>query len=424
MLRGVLLWLLGTLVLLQLQCGGDSTAPQEMSASPSNAASPLDVAQLAMRYQKSAVFRRQILDDSLVNKKNGYSRIRLAHYNEKGWGRLPVADFPTRPVVPADLGRPVPAPPQMSDAAWISMKGDSLPITEENLLKRGEAMFARYPAQLEPSMIEVLRVKERPAQYGLWQTESSVGGLVWISLPGGVYPALTCSSCHGSVDDTGAFRPGSPNHRINLGKAKDDALHSVSIYSTWGEGRVDVAADAQNNPIVIADVRAVSFQQYLHRTANVKNSLDELAMRIETGLILAHRQSVRPSPLDAFALAAYLWSLGDTVKPLPQDSHPGRKVFAKNCASCHQGFALAGKPVAASVVQSPLATNPSAVRGTGTLQAVSLRGVSDRQLLLSGGDADSFETLLSPNRTQGGHYFGTHLGQTEKRSLIEYLEAL
>lgn len=57
-----------------------------------------------------------------------------------------------------------------------------------------------------------------------------------------------------------------------------------------------VASDAQNNPIVIADVRATKFQKYLHRTANVKNSIAALATRIESGLILAHRTKCAPNP--------------------------------------------------------------------------------------------------------------------------------
>jgi len=285
-------------------------------------------------------------------------------------------------------------------------------------------MFTRFPAQLERSMMPILRDKDGPSRYGLWQTADSVGGLVWVALPGGVYPALSCSSCHGSVDGSGKLRPGVPNHRIDLGKAKDDYTRRKTLYSTWGPGRVDIAADGQDNPVVIADVRAVRFQPYLHRTANVKNSLVALALRVETGLIAAHRNAVRPAREDAFALAYYLWSLGedsDTEAPM---HHRVRPLFERHCATCHQGRSHAGKPVAAGSIQSPVAGMPSAARGTGEMQTVSLLGVSDRQRLLYGGEAEGVDGLLDPNRTQGGHYVGKKLSEAERRALKEYLEAL
>jgi mono/diheme cytochrome c family protein len=220
------------------------------------------------------------------------------------------------------------------------------------------------------------------------------------------------------------LRPGLPNHQFDLGKAKGASLNALGLYSTWGPGRVDISADGRDNPISIADVRAIRFQTYLHRTANVKNSLVMLALRIETGLITAHRGAVRPTPKDAFALAYYLWSLGAEFNLEAPMHHPGRATFSKHCASCHQGVGHSGLPVTPEAIHSPVAMKPSPDRGTGTVQTLSLLGVSGRQRLLFGGEADSVHALLDPNRTEGGHYVGRQLSEDERRTIEAYLESL
>lgn len=294
----------------------------------------------------------------------------------------------------------------------------------EGLRQRGEQLFTRFPAQLERSMIPILRNKEAPARYGLWQSSDSVGGLVWVALPGGVFPSLTCSSCHGSVDLSGRLRPGIPNHQFDLGKAKDAYTRAQTLYSTWGPGRVDISADGRDNPIAIADVRAIRFQTHLHRTANVRNSLVMLALRIETGLIAAHRSAVRPTPKDAFALAYYLWSLGAQFNLEAPMHHPGRATFSEHCASCHNGAGHSGPPVTPESILSPVAMKPSPDRGTGTVQTISLLGVSSRRRLLFGGDAEGVHALLDPNRTEGGHYVGRQLTEDERRTIEAYLQSL
>jgi hypothetical protein len=403
--------------LLLMGCRNHPSEPVSCDFEP---ASDEQTRRLAERFENDSAFRRVCLEKSLVNRHNGYSTLRLAHYHEKDWGSLPVAAFKTRPIVPADLGKPIPVP----DEAWSVMPNDTLADSPEGLHLRGEQMFTRFPAQLELSMIPILRQAGAPAEYGLWQTSASVGGLVWVALPGGIFPALTCSSCHASVKGAAELRPGVPNHRIDIGKARDDYTNLRSLYSTWGPGRVDVAADERDNPVVIADVRAVRYERYLHRTANVRNSLVALALRVETGLITAHSNAVRPTPKDAFALAYYLWNLGKAFEPADRKQHPGRREFEKHCASCHQGPALAGEPVSAESIDSPTARMPSVVRGTGKVQTISLLGVSDRRRLLFGGEATSLEQLLDPNRQVGGHYVGKKLSHGERGAILQYLQRL
>jgi hypothetical protein len=379
-----------------------------------------DILGLADRFVSDAVFRRSCLTRSLVNLQSGYARDRIQHYTEEGWGRLPVAGFKTRPVSPSDLGKPAPAP----DATWQSIPTGSFPATLDGLRQRGEQMFMRFPAQIERSMLPVVRSENGPARYGLWQTSDSVGGLVWVALPGGVFPSLTCSSCHASVGPDGRLRPGVPNHQFDIGKAKDDYVVARSLYSTWGPGREDIAADGKDNPVVMADLRAVRFQTHLHRTANVKNSLAALALRVETGLITAHYGAVRPDRGDAFALAYYLWTLGDALDTQAPLRHPARPLFEKHCGACHQGPALAGQPIAPESIASPVAGMPTTARATGMLRVPALLGVSARRWLLYGGEADGIDGLLDPARTRGGHTVAGRLSADEHQAIADYLRAL
>lgn len=363
--------------------------------------------------------RRDCLVRSLEKHENQYARERIARYTPKDWGSLRIAMFKTRPVHPADLGRPAPVP----DESWQAIPVGDFVDTKDGLAKRGEQMFSLFPAQLEPSMFPVLRDAGGPARYGLWQTDDRVGGLVWVALPGGVFPALTCSSCHASVDQSGKLRPGVPHHRFDIGKAKDDAMHGRSLYSTWGPGREDIAADGQDNPVVMADLRPVRFQTHLHRTANVRNSLVALALRVETGIITAYSSKVRPEPRDAFALAYYLWTLGDALDHEAPLRHPGRPVFERHCVSCHQGPALAGAAVAPTIIDSPVAHMPNTARGTGKVRTPSLLGVSARSLFLYGGEANGIDGLLDPARKSGGHTVGASLTEHERQTIAAYLRS-
>lgn len=412
-------WMLASVLgLLLTRCA--QQAPTLVCDSVPAGAEPKDALTLARHYEQDEPFRRRCLESSLINPENGYAKARLAHYTAESWGRLPVASFPTRPVVAADLGKPIPSP----DPSWEVVPSGNAPKTQAELRARGEQMFLRFPAQIERSMISVLREKDGPERYGLWQSRDSVGGLVWVALPGGVFPALSCSSCHASVDADGTLRAGVPNHRLDLGKAIDDYTHMPSLYSTWGSGRIDIAADGRDNPVVIADVRAVRYQSYLHRNANVKNSLVALALRVETGLIVAHHNAVRPKPADAFALAYYLWTLGSQLDAKAATRHPGRDVFEKHCGRCHRGSSLAGTPILPQAINSPVADMPSVARGTGRVQIPSLLGVSARARLLYGGEAHGLEALLDPNRESGGHYVGKQLSPEERHTLLAYLKQL
>jgi hypothetical protein len=408
------------LAIVSLNCCAQRPQRQPQCDAAPNPSAEAEILTLAARFERDATFRRTCLSGSLVNPDNSYTKLRLAHYRDEDWGKLPEIAFKTRPVLPSDLGHPIPTP----DETWQSIPSGAFTDSLEDLRRRGEQMFTRFPAQVERSMIPVLRDVNGPARYGLWQKSDSVGGVIWVALPGGVFPSLTCSSCHASIDARGQLRQGVQNHRIDLGRAQDDYTNARTLYSTWGPGRVDIAADGKDNPVVIADVRRVRFESYLHRTANVRNSLTALALRIETGLITAHRSAVRPNRKDAFALAYYLWTLGDDFDLSAPMHHPGRANFERHCATCHRGPEHAGPPVTPESVESPVGSMPSSARGTGTLQTSSLLGVSARKRLLYGGEAHGLVEFLDPSRTSGGHYVGRNLTNAERQSILAYLESL
>ena len=123
-------------------------------------------------------------------------------------------------------------------------------------------------------------------------------------------------------------------------------------------------------------------------------------------------------------MAYYLWHLGDALPQRAGASREGADVYARDCASCHGGPGLAGPPVTAESISSPVAEMESAARGTGMVQSTSLRGVSDRELLLFGGDAVGLAGLLDPARKTGGHPFGQALSPAERQALCGYLSGL
>jgi hypothetical protein len=372
----------------------------------------------AKQYVDDPVFRRAALVGSLANPKNSYSKMRLENYNETKWGALPAWNPRVRKVVPSDIGQKVPKP----DNTWTALE---IPggWSKEALLQLGEKVFHQYPAQLELSMLTAIANDASVERYGLWRLDDWVGGLIWVDLPGGVFPALTCATCHGSVRKNKTLVPGRPNHRFSLGAALDDHFQVRSWNSDWGGGRIDISRDEINNPVVIADLRPVRYQSYLQRAATIKNSILALAIRLETNTVVITGRAARAPRKAMVALAFYIWQLADSL-PLVPEKHPGRKVFEKACASCHKGPGLSGPPAPIEVVRTDPNVANSPQRFTGTYQTPSLRGLSDRQRLTASGSFTSIAQLLDPARTTGGHPYGQDLNAQERISLIDFLNKL
>ena len=370
------------------------------------------------KFVADAAFRRRALEDSFTNRDNGYAKIRLANYTRDGWDRLDVLNPRFRPIRPADIGQGKPTP----DNTWQRFDDAETPWDLAHLRALGARGFAAYPAQVEYSMFEVLKDEDRVRRAGLWQTEDSLGGLVWVELKGGVFPALTCSTCHSTVDKNGTLVHGMPNHEINLGLSIDEYGRHITPSGAWGKGRIDITSDGNFDPIAIPDLRAVRFQKRLHRTGNLKSTPLSLAVRLDTGLTLSFRKSMRPPRALVYAMSTYIFGLADSL-PAPKRGR-GRAVFEKACASCHQGEGLSGDgmPIEESGANRAIMMNPS--RTTGSVRIPSLRGGPGRRLLTADGRISSIEELLDPARTSSAHRFGLSMNKADRAALVDYLRSL
>jgi cytochrome c len=399
---------------------------------------PSDDAQLG--YLRAPASRRAALVASLVNRGNGYSSLRLAHYasgDDVDWDRLDAwnprvaiiaVDVPVASVLPADA-RALALP---DEATWE-------PST--SLVALGEDAFFRYPAQLAPATLSSLSAADAD-RYGLWRDAArGVGGLVRAEVPDGAALALTCATCHANVVDGHLFA-GVPSARFDLGLLLADAGSADAAIDAnlraWGPGRVDVTTDDASLPERIGDLRPVRFLSHLQYDATVRQlDVVSLAIRVETLIITAHGQQIRPPRIVALALAQYLWSLGDVMPPPRDVASTGRALFEARCAACHAGDVLTSAPRPLAEIGTDPALGLSPDRGTGFYRVPSLRGVGARPSLFHDGALPNVDALLDPSRvTDGyrggaraagavkGHSFGLDLAPSDRAALADYVRSL
>jgi mono/diheme cytochrome c family protein len=332
-----------------------------------------EVAELR-HYDDDATFRREVLERSLVNPSNAYSRLRLEAYTDARWGSLPEWNPEVR----------------TSDAAtWQKLDVASARWEDGSLIELGRRAFFEYPTQLD--------VGDR------------VPRTVVAHVPdGSAVRAFTCASCHASTVDG----------MLIAGRNDPDA--DVQDVST--PGRVDVTDDGVDDPIAIPDLRPIRFQTNMHHAATWRNGLVPLAIRIETLIVTSLGGVVRPPRKVAAALALYLWSLGAQRREPAEGL--GADVFARECSGCHSGAGLSGSPVALDAVGTSPLVGRSADRGTGFLRVPSLVHVGDRRRLFGSGEVDDIAMLLDPSRTAAGHRFGLALSVEERAALLAYLQSL
>jgi hypothetical protein len=400
---------------------------------------PADDAQLG--YLRAPSSRRAALVASLVNPGNGYSSLRLAHYasgDEGDWDRLDAWN-PRVAVVGLDaLDAPSALP---ADAHALALPDEATWDPSTSLVALGQDAFFRYPAQLAPATLTSSSA-DGAARYGLWRDDArGVGGLVRAEVPGGVALALTCSTCHADVVD-GRLVAGVPSARFDLGLLlADDGAPDATIDANlraWGPGRVDVTTNDASLPERIGDLRPARFLSHLQYDATVRQlDLVSLAIRVETLIITAHGQQIRPPRIVALALAQYLWSLADGVPPPGDAASPGRALFEARCAACHAGDVLTSAPRPLAEIGTDPALGLSPDRGTGFYRVPSLRGVGARPSLFHDGALPSVDALLDPSRiTDGyrggarvagpvrGHVFGLDLAPPDRAALADYVRAL
>ena len=187
---------------------------------------------------------------------------------------------------------------------------------------------------------------------------------------------------------------------------------------------VDVTGDDVEDPVAIADLRPVRWQQNLHHAGTLRNDPVALAVRIETLIVTSHGQAIRPPRKIVAGLAAFLLDLAPTT-PLPTDT-PGAAVFARECATCHRGDGASGPAVPLVVVGTDPLVGQSADRGTGSYRVPSLRAVGDRRRMFASGAIEDIEDLLKPStaREAKGHAYGLALEPDDRAALLDYLRAL
>ncbi|HKO91195.1 MAG TPA: hypothetical protein VJU61_08585 [Polyangiaceae bacterium] len=385
-------------ITLLLGCARPTSAP------PAPASKELE---LGRRFVAELPFRRAALEKSLAVTENGEARSRLAHYAQAGeWEALPILNAELAPVT---MG---------SALGWARLWTGQVSWDEPALLALGQRAFEEWPAQRAPQLTPLLAASPTPAtrrrldSVGAWvDARGRVGGFVWARYPDGTTePALSCASCHA--------RPDSAGH-LQHGPASDFDLGAL-VGEDWGPGRVDVTADARDNPVAIADLRATRHQQRLHHTGNLYAGLGALAVRTETLLITARDALVRPPREIAFALAYYVWWLGER-SPGPEPAPSA--LFHENCGRCHSGATGAGSIVSAAELGIDAAAANSPLRGTGGYRAPSLYRVSQRRRLTHLGWELTLEQFLSPERltTHPGHPFGLDLDAERRQALVREL---
>ncbi|HVV17591.1 MAG TPA: c-type cytochrome [Polyangia bacterium] len=396
---------------------------------------------------------RRALEASVVNPKNAYSALRLARYQTGAagdWTRLPIFNPPAEPIAAGELDQAAGASATTLSGAAVplALPPDGTSLDDAALLALGRQAFARYPTQLAGYMRVALTSRAAAARTGLWvDPGAGVGGLVRARMPdGSVWLAVTCATCHTARAADGRLVDGLPNAALDVGRAILESQGvspsaSADPRAAWGPGRLDVSTTAGTEPARIPDLRPVRWLTHLHQDATLRGSDPvTLAIRLETLIITANDQTIRPPRIVTLALAAYVRSLGDGL-PAPEAaaaaSPEGAAVFAASCAECHAAPGFTGPPVALSSVGTDPTLGRSADRGTGTYRVPSLRGVGSRGPLLHDGTIPSVAALFDPARLTApfagrlhgagpvsGHVYGLSLSDADRRAVIAYLEHL
>jgi mono/diheme cytochrome c family protein len=393
------------------------------------------------RYLNDVRYRRSTLESSLVSTNNQYSQLRLAQYGVRGrgWERLSEWNPKTAALCARDGAGEAPLTP--CDAPQALGTADS--ADPRALVELGRVAFFRYPVQLLHRTTRPAR--ELVARYGFWRDAAGrVGGLVEADLADGEKGvALTCATCHARVRG-GAAHAGEPNGALDLGRYYADTLSlfsppALAIAASWGAGRLDVSSPTATELARIPDLRPVRWLTYLQHDATVRQrDRIDLAIRIETLIITAHGQALRPPRIVALALASYLWSLADALTPAadPSALSGGRALFDEHCTRCHDGPGLTGPPVPLAHVMTDLALGRSPERGTGHYRVPSLRGVAGRPWLLHDASLAGLDEMFDARRVQPdfrsrrgqgavlGHPFGLELRDEDRAELVSFLRTL
>ncbi len=405
-------------------------------------------------YLRDAGARRAALVKSLVNPSNGYSELRLDHYdtaNADDWSRLPESNPLAESVAASELDQPGGVRvggPVGSGARAVAISSAALACDPAALVALGEDAFFHYPVEASLTVETATASRASFGRFGFWVDDVyGAGGLVREATPdGSSVLAFTCSTCH-AASRGGDLVVGVGNDQLDLGTltvlatANPDPTVAANFLA-WGPGRLDVTTEDGSEPVRLADTRPVKWLGFLQADATVA-VLDVMtvAIRLETLIVTSHGLADRPPRVIALGLAAYLESLGASLPSATAASGSpearGQSVFAASCAGCHSPPSLTGAPVALDVIGTDPTVGLSADRGTGTYRVPSLHGVSTRGPLLHDASLPDLDAMFDPGRTLAsyaggrhgpgpvpGHLFGLELEAGDRVDLLSYLETL
>ena len=376
---------LNIIVLALLGCG-----------EPTSGAEP-DEMVLGQRFVEDQSFRRQALLDALVVTDNTYAQTRLENYAVAGgWDDLPEA-----------------APTAVINGESITFA--PVEWSPEAITDLGRRAFNFLPMRGDPrfSSVELSPADARVA--GFYEAAGEDGGLV--RTPTGEL-AWTCATCHSSSVN-GQFVSARAKPDLDVGALYRIAGRPNSTVETWGPGRIDPSDDQVNNPSNIPDLRVVRFQDRLHWTGGIQNSLEALAIRVDTLLIVSSYFKTRPPRQVSFAIAYYLWELGDARRAARPPA-----AFEQNCQRCHGDASNPEGIIAWQEVgtDANLAQSPS--RGTGGYRVPTLAGVGTRGRLTHTGQFTSPQDMFDAARDRSeGHPFGLDLNQADRQAIVDYLNS-
>jgi cytochrome c5 len=257
--------------------------------------------------------------------------------------------------------------------------------------------------------------------------------------------SVTCSTCHARREGE-SIVDGLPNANLDVGAAMlDEASGAIDpalgrAVAAWGPGRIDVSSTTGKEPARIPDLRPVAWLGYLQQDATVRmGDLTSLAIRIETLIITAQDEVVRPPRIVTLALAAYVRSLARELPSTAKDTDSaiGARVFGQQCAGCHRAPSLTGPPIPLELIGTDPTLGLSPERGTGAYRVPSLHGVGSRGPLLHDGTVPTVAALFDPARptdayTQKlhgegavpGHLYGLELSDSNRAALVAYVQSL
>ncbi len=432
------------------------TPPAKTSPAPPPSPSPVDrwteeeLLAEGARYLDEPDARRQVLEASLVNAKNTYSKQRLDAYGlrARGWDLLPEW---TPKSVPITMGKKA-----AIDVATKPLWDGRRPTSMADWVALGRKVFFGYPLRKEVFMSFALERPALAAKVGILAARDGVvpGARAFVDVDGTEAVGITCALCHSNVNRDGDIVVGEARRAFDYGALRL-AYHAETKSTvdadlarrmrTWGRGRADVTEDDDEDPVAIPDLWGLRHQSHLTQAGTIAHTTPiALAIRQETQLLHSNHQRVRPPRELAFALAMFLYALEPPRKEMAStgagaaaSTARGEQLFATHCRGCHSNDAYGGPPIAHGRVGTDSALATGKARGTGWYRPPALVRVSAAAPYFHHGAVPTLADVLSPERLDAsyarsplgrgavlGHPYGTDLPKADRRALIAFLETL